>query len=171
MSVDFTIVVDVVVQNLFDNYYFDEFCESVCQLRMGCKELKNLIDLNALFQRKKSAYKLESCFEHLSFDPRYIYGTLIEDDYFDKNNYKYIANCIYNFGIGGSEFSGRTYNNFRKTHYDHTEDKLNPLRRMRLYQYLLGKKNIEKSIYLSLALAHAEKPYSYTKAQTIEDRY
>jgi hypothetical protein len=166
-----TLVFDVVIQNLFDNYYFDDFCGSVCSLRLGCKELKNIIDLNALFQRKKSAYMLESCFQHLSIDSRYIYGTLIVDEYFDKNEYKYIANSIYNIGVGGGEFSGRSYNNFRKSHYDHTEDKLNPLRTMRLYQYLLAKKKIEKSIYLSLALAHAEKPYSFSKAQTIEDRY
>ena len=41
------------------------------------------------------------------------------------------------------------------------------------YKVVASKRHnaFEQSIYLSLALAHAEKSYSFSKAQMIEDRY
>jgi hypothetical protein len=169
MSVMTTLVLDIIVQNFFDNFSFDEFYDSVCLLRLGCIEFKNIIDHNALFQRKKSAYMLKSCFQIMS---QGINVSDIEYIIEYKLDYKYMLNCIYNIGSNGKYMlSENKLNYYKKGFLDYSNDKFNPFRRLRIFKYFEFKERTRASIMLSLALGHAEKPCYFKKTKAIDDYY
>ena len=95
-------------------------------------------------------------------------NTMIQIIY--RPNFKYILNCVYNVGIQ----CDCNYDNFKNA-YSHSRgyrsDRLHPLKNLRLFKYKEYQNRMKTSINLNMALAHAERLYSVSKAIAMDDYY
>ena len=150
---------------IVNNYYSLIGC-----CRLISLEHKKIIDSNKLFGRKKSAELLKKTLINFTRDigiNEFVDNILYTDkvDY-----YKYTLNCIYNIG-SNTGYNDDNYEQYKYKIVHFRYDKLHPLKRLRLFKYNMIKKQMASSIYLNMALDHAEKPYSILKAQAINELF
>ena len=151
------------ITTLIIDYYVDINKTNICKkLKLINHNFKNIIDSNILYKRKNNANKLVAVLRDLDMTHNILY------QYIEfKCDYKYILNSIYNIGTG-TDF---TYGVFKKNISEYKNDKLAPFRNIRVYKSLEFKIRMKNSILLSMALDHAEKPYSLAKAREIDDYF
>jgi len=152
------LVFDMVLSYLISNNKYN----NLAYLRVINLDFKNYIDNNILYQRKKIAFMLTKVIDNFQID----FNSLTEI-ITNKQDFKYMLNCIYNIG-SSTDF---TFDYHKKSLMDYNVDELNPLKRIRIFKYIQIKKKMKTSIMLNLAISHAEKPYSIAKTRELCDFY
>lgn len=156
------VIVDWILDSLVlraennDDYKWLSQCCSIS------KEFKQIIYLNPLFERKKSAYMLSSVICETGIDDvEYIHELLQHS----RNDYNWILNLIFNIYIK-SDSAFQLYLN-KKNQYKC--DRLDPLCNMKLLNRSRFKKQMSRSIILNMAMDHAEMKFSYIKLRELDD--
>lgn len=157
---------------LIISYYLDNNeLKKIQSLKLLNNDFKNIINLNTLFKRKKSAYLLNICMKNivknyngniylLKYDKIFCHEWLFE--------YKCLLNNIFDDAYCCKNIA---YELYLKNFESYKQDKLDPLKRLRLFKYYDYKFRCESSMIFSMALHHAEKQYSYNKSRELEDYY
>lgn len=82
-------------------------------------------------------------------------------------DFKYLLNCIFDIY---TELD-ISYDYYIKNCGNYKNDPLNTFRRLKFISYIKIKRRMKQSIYLNIALDHAEKNYSLAKSRELEDYY
>lgn len=151
----FTLVFDYITANNFNLYFQENYIKN---LRYSNKEFNNWIKENKLYSRKKSAYLLTKTFIGIGY---HNINNILVDSY----DLKYIFNSLDVYGSYGRDPGYEYYLNSLS---NYKTDPFNPLKSLRLFTKIHYDKSMKKSIYLNLALSHADKPPYYLRLKEID---
>ena len=153
-----TLLLDYIVINNFNLYFQKKYIKN---LRNTSKEFNSCIKQNNLYNRKKACYLLTKTFTDLHLN-----STFITSMIHDSKDLKYIFNTINIYGGYGRDPG---YEYYSKSLSFYKDDPLNPLKTLRLFTQLNYQTSMKNSIYLKLALSHADKPPYYSRLKEIEE--
>jgi hypothetical protein len=153
-----TLILDYIVINNFNLYFQKKYIKN---LRHTSKEFNSCIKQNNLYNRKKASYLLTKTFIDLHLNIKNI-KCMIND----SKDLKYVFNVLNIYGGYGRDPG---YEYYSKSLSFYKDDPLNPLKTLRLFTQLNYQTSMKNSIYLNLALSHADKPPYYLRLKEIEE--
>lgn len=152
------LLLDYIVINNFNLYFQKKYIKN---LRHTSKEFNSCIKKNKLYNRKKASYLLSKTFIDLQLN-----NTFITSMIHDSHDLKYMFNLISIYGGYGRDPG---YEYYIKSLSFYKDDPFNPLKTLRLFTKLNYQTSMKNSIYLNLALSHADKPSYYLRLKEIEE--
>tara|TARA_B100000989_G_C19243644_1_gene345098 strand:- start:43 stop:522 length:480 start_codon:yes stop_codon:yes gene_type:complete len=152
------LIFEIIFYSIISNNNF----RLLADLRCVSKQIKNTIDNDRFYIRKKYAFILKIVIDKIDIRMYDIMG-----DYYNNNDFKYLLNCFYNIATDNDI----TYNKYIQSIELYKKDRLDPLKRLPEFKYHEIKQRMKSSIMLKLALMHAGYEYSFAKAREIDDFY
>jgi hypothetical protein len=137
---------------------------SISLLRVVSSGLRNIVDTNIMYKRKKAAEYLRITLNESGYNMMF-YHNLVKWPFSDDSRFKdfrIFTHSIYNVG-SNFKLNDDAFALYKRNLHSYKSDMLDPLHNLRTFKYYEVKRLIRQSVNLSVALDHADKTSIHLK--------